>query len=220
MSTESFTIIGLLLTASAVIYQAAAYYHSRRETTLKMQEMSALLVRLEREVAQREQLERRHKKLHASTLKDHANALHHASELAEIHHTIINHLSLSVYGCVLDLQAHVLAIGEVLRKRVPLAAEDQQLLAASVAFCQARIDQIAVSDAWDQERMAIERPKANTLEAAAEYVKSLTAELSRLKGKYTDLLGTKNAALVAARIAFSDSFNAYSPDLSIVYQSD
>lgn len=153
MSSETFALLGVILAACAVFYQARAYHLSRRDLSLKVKDLSEVVHRLESEINERQVLDREHKRLKIDSLNQHAAALNHATHLGDIYNDTFAHLSKNIHGAVSDIQYILLAHNAVAcGKRDGREAEASQLLDAVSVFCQARLAQLALADKWGSER--------------------------------------------------------------------
>jgi hypothetical protein len=208
MSTETLALIGLIVAAGALYYQAQSYKLSRRELSLKVTDLSTLVHRLEDEITERKRLDGRHTQLTVTDLTHQAEALNHASKLSAIHLETSFHESRHVSGAIADTQYVLLAQNAV--AAIPLGTSQSapaELLTAAANLCKARLAQIAVSDEWDRERhnMDAERAKIQApdeLAAAKEWVRIVTETGARLEGKYADRLRLLNEKLITARVRF------------------
>jgi hypothetical protein len=217
MSTETLAILGLIIAACAVFYQARAYHLSRRDLSLKVKDLSELVHRLESESTQRQELDRKHKALQIDSLTQHAAALDHASQLGGIHTESSGHLSRHVYSAITDIQHVLLAHNAIVgRNSDRLDSSELKLLAAASAFCKATLAQIALADAWARELLEMQASNASgkpdTVAAAKERVRVITETTARLAGKYSDAIDTLNREVIAARSRFVELLSPYIVD--------
>lgn len=215
MSAETFAIMGLIIAACAVFYQARTYNLSRRDLSLKVKDLSELVHRLESEITRRQELDQKHKALQIDSLTQHAAALNHASHLGGIQTESSVYLAQNVYSAITDIQYILLAHNAIVcRNSDGPNSPDLKLLAAASAFCKATLAQVALADEWACERLeAMKGSTANrnpdTLAAATERVRVITETTARLEGKYGDRIDTLNRELIAARGRFIELLTPY-----------
>jgi len=208
MSSETLAILALVVATAAVFYQARAYHLSRRELSLKVEDLAALVHRLEAEIAARKALDEKHTNLLVASLTGDAEALNHATELSGILQETIYQRSKNVDGIVADIQ-NILVVHNWLlaNENCRSRAVETGLLLAIEHFCQARIAQMSCGNEWELEArelreryVAGENPDKLVAAKARVYFERETA--ARLAGKYTDRLQALNEQLIAARERF------------------
>lgn len=120
-----------------------------------------------------------------------------------------------MHGAVTDIQYILLAHNAIVcRNSAGPDSPDLKLLAAASAFCKARLAQVALADEWGDETLELKNDSAagtnpDTLAAATERVRVLTAGVARLEGKYRDRLVTLNRELIVARSRFIELLAPY-----------
>lgn len=222
MSTETVTALGLIVALAAVFYQARGYHLSRRELSLKVEDLSSIVHRLEGEIAARQALDEKHTRLMVASLNGDAQALSHATQISGIIQGTVRELSRNVDGTVADIKNILVVHNAVIaNESYRTRAAEAGLFAAIEKFCHARIAQMACGNEWDQESQKLrEHHLANQnpdkLIASEELVRFEHETAAYLAGKYTDRLRALNSDLIEARDRFLASadatFRVFSPD--------